>query len=359
MPRKKREYPVPNLERRGEFYHIRWKWEGVTYRISIGRKTELVAKELLARAGLALQDAEPWPPSLVNSATVSRWIRRNLSRKEDITLLAEYSKFLATEKLSENWRKTLLSYARAFCAQFPEPWRVEVKDAYSFFGDMTAGQAEGTRNKKLQAMSRLFKWMMITRRAAFNPFADLKYRKERDKRNDMIVYLGRRERAYMMAKARKDKHGAAAWLAVCLGLRRKEAWFARWTDINWDNETLHVPESKNAKARTIPMPTPLIQYLAPLRRRKGTIVDWDEKEQVYETQATQLSCRLVKACKCLDPDHVGFNPFRHTFATHLILAGVSLSKIAYYLGDTEETARKHYARFVPKDSDGREVDKGF
>jgi integrase len=40
---------------------------------------------------------------------------------------------------------------------------------------------------------------------------------------------------------------------------------------------------------------------------------------------------------------------RHTFATELLSNGVSLAKVAAYLGDTKETVLATYAHFLPGD----------
>ena len=56
----------------------------------------------------------------------------------------------------------------------------------------------------------------------------------------------------------------------------------------------------------------------------------------------------------------GFYVTRHTAATTWLGAGVSLAKVAAYLGDTKETVLSVYAHFLPSDDDrAREVMNAF
>jgi site-specific recombinase XerD len=42
---------------------------------------------------------------------------------------------------------------------------------------------------------------------------------------------------------------------------------------------------------------------------------------------------------------------RHTFASLLVQAGVSVYKVARWLGDGVEVVEEHYGHLAPKDSD--------
>jgi hypothetical protein len=42
---------------------------------------------------------------------------------------------------------------------------------------------------------------------------------------------------------------------------------------------------------------------------------------------------------------------RHTFASLLAIAGVSIFKIAQWLGDDVKVVERHYAHLLPQDSD--------
>lgn len=56
-------------------------------------------------------------------------------------------------------------------------------------------------------------------------------------------------------------------------------------------------------------------------------------------------------------ERIGWNAFRHTFATLRAQAGVSLDKITSWMGNTPDVCRKHYAQFMPRDSHDEDIDK--
>ena len=55
---------------------------------------------------------------------------------------------------------------------------------------------------------------------------------------------------------------------------------------------------------------------------------------------------------------IGWNPFRHTFASLKAQAGVSLDKITAWMGNTPEVCRRHYAQFIPRDQRDADIDLG-
>lgn len=318
-----------------------------------------VQDEIRARAELALQSAEPWPPLLADAPAVLRWAKRD-ALTSNASITEQYRAFLATDVDSADWVKTSMTYVRRLLREFPDPMKVTAAHAHEFFACETTGNAAGTRNKKLQAWTKFYAWLQRTRHLHRNPFAGIKYRAERKKRNAEIRYLSTRERAYMLGLSRRDRQGIAVWLGICLGLRRKEIFEAEWTDITWNSETFHLPETKTGAPRTLPIPQVLLPQLEALRKDEGLIVPWNPAAgQHYKSQSRQLLKRLARQRRRIPSDHIGFNCWRHTFASHLVQAGVSLSKVAYYLGDDEDTVRRHYSRFLPKDKKDSDIDLGF
>lgn len=53
--------------------------------------------------------------------------------------------------------------------------------------------------------------------------------------------------------------------------------------------------------------------------------------------------------KLKTPEHPTPHKFRHTFAATMLQGGASLRLVARYLGDTEETVRKHYSKFCTQE----------
>ncbi len=56
-------------------------------------------------------------------------------------------------------------------------------------------------------------------------------------------------------------------------------------------------------------------------------------------------------------ERIGWNAFRHTFASLRAQAGVSLDKISSWMGNSPKVCRKHYAQFMPRDVHDEDIDK--
>lgn len=56
-------------------------------------------------------------------------------------------------------------------------------------------------------------------------------------------------------------------------------------------------------------------------------------------------------------ERIGWNAFRHTFATLRAQAGVSLDKISSWMGNTYSVCKTHYAQFMPRDSHDDDIDR--
>lgn len=56
-------------------------------------------------------------------------------------------------------------------------------------------------------------------------------------------------------------------------------------------------------------------------------------------------------------ERIGWNAFRHTFATLRAQAGVTLDKISSWMGNTPDVCRRHYAQFQPRNVHDDEIDK--
>lgn len=56
-------------------------------------------------------------------------------------------------------------------------------------------------------------------------------------------------------------------------------------------------------------------------------------------------------------ERIGWNAWRHTFATLRAQAGVSLDKISSWMGNTFSVCKKHYTQFMPRDEHDEDIDK--
>jgi len=144
------------------------------------------------------------------------------------------------------------------------------------------------------------------------------------------------------------------------GLRKGEIVQARpeWFDLRLN--IIHIVESEDWKPkdkdkRTIPLSAAFRKFLAEEMSVDGELpgpfLIYPEKKQGkaryrYDFRKPFESYVNEKGFAWLKP-HV----MRHTFASLLAIAGVSIFKIAQWLGDDVKVVERHYAHLLPQDSD--------
>jgi integrase len=136
---------------------------------------------------------------------------------------------------------------------------------------------------------------------------------------------------------------------------------------------------KNGKIRDVPVPDevlplfsehirayPPVPVTLPWRTPDGKPVTrsllftWPPAEAIVRQRFNKLWAKGRKASGIPEERGNGFHVTRHTAATTWLGAGVSLAKVAAYLGDTKETVLSVYAHFLPSDNDrAREVMNAF
>lgn len=145
------------------------------------------------------------------------------------------------------------------------------------------------------------------------------------------------------------------------GMRKKEIIEAvgEWFDLRAG--LLHLRKHagigfKDGDERTVPLTQDFLAWLennppgrgyvlAPYKLERGRSVYRYDFERFYSDYMRAQGCEWVTP-------HI----MRHTFASLLASAGVSIFKIATWLGDEVRVVERHYAKLMPKDS---EIERAF
>ncbi len=142
------------------------------------------------------------------------------------------------------------------------------------------------------------------------------------------------------------------------GLRRNELVYLEWNDIDFGNKRIRVVNKdahqvKWHKERHIPIDDKLIEVIRSLPRRN---------QYVFTTSAGNLrKHNLVKIIKSIAQKagirkNVTIHMLRHTYASHLVMAGVPLRTVADLLGHSSITTTLRYSHLAP-DHLNKAVDK--
>ena len=102
-------------------------------------------------------------------------------------------------------------------------------------------------------------------------------------------------------------------------MRRGEVLSARWSDVDFDKRTLHIPRAKNGHSRTIPLSPRAIEILRH-RRTNGL-----QQVRLFPTTqgAIKMAWRRVMARTCLS--NFRYHDLRHEAVSRFFEAGLSLA----------------------------------
>ena len=162
------------------------------------------------------------------------------------------------------------------------------------------------------------------------------------------VVLSRKEVLLIMSHIKLPHHRACLETIYSLGLRLKEGLSLRVQDIDKDRMMVHIRHGKGGKDRYVPLSDRTYQLLVefwethrhkvllfPKVETQGDTISGYRKTQVTDkplgvSSVQKTFKKAVKASGISKNAHV--HTLRHSFATHLLEAGVDLRHIQSYLG---------------------------
>lgn len=138
------------------------------------------------------------------------------------------------------------------------------------------------------------------------------------------------------------------WTVYSMGLRLNEALHLQVGDVDSKRGMVHVHRGKGAKDRYLPLPTSTLQLLRDYwvtHRNRRWLFPADGRNHTLakkgvSTAKTPMSETAVQGAMKLITDEIDFgkkvtiHTLRHSYATHLLEAGVSLKFIQQALGHT-------------------------
>lgn len=129
-------------------------------------------------------------------------------------------------------------------------------------------------------------------------------------------------------------------VALLTGMRRGELLGLKWEQVR--NGFIYLTETKGGKARQIPVNDRLAQIFRELRRenqlRSPYVFCDSQGRRFYEVKRS-----FASACRRAGLEDFRFHDLRHTFASHLVMRGVSLKAVQELLGHADIKMTMRYA----------------
>ena len=199
-----------------------------------------------------------------------------------------------------------------------------------------------TRNRHLAHLSSMLnkgkEWGLVTD----NPAQGIKPLRENGARTRFLD----KEEIQLLLNASSKEFRPILISALHTGMRKGEILKLIWPDVDFKNRIITVQDSKSGKKRMIPMDNTLYESLRtlPTRFKRGYVFPSPVKEgQPRFGVQRQFGSAVKKA----EIENIRFHDLRHTFASHLIMAGVDVMTVKELLGHASLTMTMRYTHLAP------------
>ncbi|MCD6531313.1 tyrosine-type recombinase/integrase [bacterium] len=208
------------------------------------------------------------------------------------------------------------------------------------------GYAVESRRKTLMLLRQVMRFAKKRGYIIDDPTEGIKI--HRDKRPNRLRWFTEEELKTIFRKA-QELYPRIAHIYRFLyytGLRRSELIALKWSDIDLKRKVIKIQDSKSPEGyRRIPLREEAIEIVRSLPRlsewvfvNPDTALPWD---------ASFLSKSFKKVLKACGITDASLHTLRHTFASHLAMAGVSLDVIRDLLGHSSVQITEIYAHLAP------------
>jgi len=164
--------------------------------------------------------------------------------------------------------------------------------------------------------------------------------------NRRLRYLSKEECGKLIEKC-KDHVKPIVITALNTGMRRGEILSLTWDRIDLTHGFILLDVTKNGERREIPINATVRAQLEELAMRN---VDGHRHVFHDKTGKPYLDVKrsFLKACSDAGITDFHFHDLRHTFASHLVMAGVDLTTVKELLGHKDITMTLRYAHLAPE-----------
>jgi integrase/recombinase XerD len=175
--------------------------------------------------------------------------------------------------------------------------------------------------------------------------------------NKLPVILTRDEVKRVLTNIRILRHRTCLTLIYCCGLRLKEAINLKVTDIDSKRMVVHIKGGKGSKDRYVPLPESTLKLLREYyktHRNPVLLFPAPGRGGIHEPTSqiplpdSSIQTVLKKSLKEVGiKKNVSVHNLRHSYATHLLEAGVDIRIIQQYLGHKSIESTMIYTHLTP------------
>jgi integrase/recombinase XerD len=235
----------------------------------------------------------------------------------------------------------------------------------------SGGLSNNYLNKHLQAFNKFMDYLRQSGRLEL-PYLGIGQEEPDNKPIQVLSVDEIRE----LFKATEQHAGSPKWEAIAArdkamltvfyscGLRRNEGYHLDLSDINFDRQILHVRKGKNYRERFVPFNKTNSQILqeyiydyrpffAGAKELDALFISVKGYRMVAQSMLIRLKLLQQKSDDIeLQQKNFALHTLRHSIATHLLAAGMSLEKISRFLGHSSLESTQIYTHLMEKQTNG-------
>jgi integrase len=322
--------------KRGDTWYISYFLNGKHVREAMGTnkgaaEAVLNRKKLAIRAG-TYSDPED-APTVSFADACDDFERRKADLKAQVTLkgaLKVFRGYFAGKQIADITEKDVDDFI-LYRRDTPTRWKTK--------------RAGATINREVTVLRSLLRSAVKHGMAEKNPASCPRKFPEKKR----LRYLTEKEAASLLEVATisrsRDAH-LAILIALDGGMRQGEIFNLRWSDIDFKNGQVWVRETKNGSPRHVPMTEGIRTALSSRPRRLGTdFIFWGRVQDRRDHQGFRNG--FVNLLQRAGIKDFTFHDLRHTFASHLVMAGVPLHTVGQLLGHKDPKMTMRYAHLSP------------
>lgn len=172
-----------------------------------------------------------------------------------------------------------------------------------------------------------------------NPVVKVKFFKENNAR---LRFLEKDEISKLLSNCSPELQ-AIVQLALNTGMRKSEIQNLKWSNVNLDQGFIVLETTKNGEKRVVQINRIVKQVLGSIQKQKDSVYVFSGKDgQPYNFRKS-----FETALKKSGIRNFRFHDLRHTFASHLVMAGVDLNTVRELLGHKSLNMTLRYSHLSP------------
>jgi len=195
-----------------------------------------------------------------------------------------------------------------------------------------------TVNRELACFKHMYTKAIQWGMATVNPVKAVRLLREN---NNRIRYLTCDEVALLLQELPEDLISLVSF-ALHTGMRKGEILALKWNDVDLKQKLIFVRGSKNGEKRELPMADEVSWRFVSLPKTSTYVFDFGNRNRIEAIRKG-----FTSALKKAGIEDFKFHDLRHTFASHLVMAGVDLLTVKELLGHKSISMTLRYAHLNP------------